>query len=135
MVRSTSEATCLCLCGADVVRSAEADVPDRGTLARRVGALGDLVRGVALDRVDAAVCADGLDYADVFVPDDQVTGLGLNFATRVRDRLAGLLGPGVHVVDAAEALSVVAQRHARLARGPRGEVRAPWADAGAGRGL
>src|SRR5262249_29834131 len=54
---------------------------------------------------------------------------------RIRDRLAGLLRPGVHVVDAPEALAVVAERHARLAGGPRGEVGAPRTHARAGRRL
>ena len=52
-----------------------------------------------------------------------------------RDRLARALGPGVDVVDAAEALARVAERDARLAGRPRREVRAPRPDAAAGRRL
>ena len=46
--------------------------------------------------------------------------------------LPALLRPRVDVVHAAEALAVVAERHACLAGGPGSEVRAPRADAGAG---
>src|SRR4051794_30711695 len=93
-----------------------------------------LVGGVALDRVDRAARVDGLDDADVAAaPDDQVAGLRRLRARRVR--LAGLLGPAHDVRHGAEALALVADRHARLAGGPRGEVRAPRADAGAGGGL
>ena len=53
---------------------AQAHVADRVALG--VDAAGDAVGGVALDRVDAAVRADGLDDADVLVPDDQVARLG-----------------------------------------------------------
>ena len=51
-------------------------------------------------------------------------------------RLAGALAPGHHVVDAAVALTAVADRHAGLAGGPGDEVGAPRAGPGcAGRGL
>src|SRR3954466_5419246 len=108
----------------------QADVTDRAAAVAPVGAAAHLVGRVALDRGDRAVGADRLDDADVLVPDDQVARLRGD-AGAVRDRLAGLLGPRVHIVDAAEALASVAQGDARLARGPRGEVGAPRAHAGA----
>jgi hypothetical protein len=82
--------------------------------------------------VDGAVGVDGLDHADVLVPDDQVAGLGQG--GRGGHRLAGALGPGPDVVDAAEALTRVAERRAGLAGRPADEVRTPGADAGAGGG-
>ena len=61
---------------------------------------------------------------------------GCGGALPARDRLAGALAPGPDVVDAAEALAGVADRHAGLAGGPGDEVGAPRADAGrAGGGL
>src|SRR4051812_401340 len=116
-------------------RLPEPDVPNGGARAGRVRALRDLIGGIALDRVNRAGRGDVLDHADVLVRDDQIAGLRLDVAARVRNRLPGLLRPGVHVVDAAEALTAVTQRDARLARGPRGEVRAPRANPRAGRGL
>src|SRR4029079_6377182 len=93
-------------------RSAPPHVADRAAAVRAVGAPRDGVRGVALDGGDGAVGADGVDDADVLIPDDQVAGLGL--AARGGDRLAGALGPRPHVVDAAEALPGVAERDPRL---------------------
>src|SRR3954468_16893558 len=111
----------------------QADVTDRAAAVAPVGAAAHLVGRVALDRGDRAVGADRLDDADVLVPDDQVAGLRL--AGAVRDRLAVLLGPGVDVVDAPEALAGVAQRDTRAAGGPGDEVGAPGPDARAGGGL
>src|SRR4051812_20670116 len=106
---------------------AQAHVPDRVALG--VHATGHAVRRVALDRLEAAVGLDGLDDADVLVPDDEVAGLGV-LPGRGGDRAAALLRPGVEGVDRAEALSVVADGHAGAASEPRREVRAPRAGAG-----
>src|SRR5438105_1725496 len=97
-------------------------------------AAGDLVGRVALDRLDAPVGQDALDDADVLVPDDEIAG-ARDDARPVGDRPAGALRPRVERVDGSEALALLAERHAGLARGPGGEVRAPRADAAAGRRL
>src|SRR3954470_2499901 len=104
-----------------------AHVADR--VALPVDATGHAVRGVALDRLDAAVGLDGLDDADVLVPDDEVARLRV-LPGRGRDRAAGLLRPGVQRVDGAEALAVVADGDAGAAGEPRREVGAPRAGAG-----
>src|SRR4051812_15163553 len=92
-------------------------------------AAGHAVGRVALDRLDAAVGTDGLDDADVLVPDDEVARLGVLAGGR-RDRAPALLRPRVQRIDRAEALAVVADRDARGAGEPRREVRAPRAGAG-----
>src|SRR5204863_346904 len=60
---------------------------------------------------------------------DQVAGL--RGAARGQ-RAAGALRPVPDGADRAEALALLAERHAGLPRGPRGEVRAPGTDARAG---
>src|SRR4051794_36274972 len=114
----------------NVSASAETHVADGRPRAGRVGAPAHLIGGVALNGGDRAVRADVLDNADVLVPDDQVARLRLDVRAGVRDRLARLLRPRVHVVDAAEALPVLTQRHTGLAGGPGGEIRTPRADPG-----
>ena len=94
---------------------------------------GNFVGGIALQRLDPAVGKDLLDDPDVLVPDDQVAG-ARHDAGAVRDGAAGALRPRVELVDRAEALAVVAERRAGLARDPRDEVGAPRADAAAGGG-
>src|SRR3954453_15885379 len=103
------------------------DETDR--VARRVRPAGDLVRGVALDRLDLPVREHVLDDADVLVEDDQVAGLR-HVAGAGRTRAPAALGPGVERVYGAEALAVVADRHPGLPARPRREVSAPRAGAG-----
>lgn len=79
---------------------------------------GNSVGGIALDRLNSAIGQDPLDDPDVLVEDDQVARARRG-ARDVRHRTAGALRPRIELVDGAEALAVVAERHARLARGPR----------------
>src|SRR4051794_20578301 len=96
-------------------------------VALRMHPLGDAISAVALDGLDAAVGQDALDDADVLVPDDEVAGLRGGGGGHPA---AGALRPGGDVVDAAEALALVAERNTGLLAGPGGEVGAPRARAG-----
>src|SRR3954449_9048811 len=102
-------------------------------LSRRVRTPRHLIRGVALDRLDLTAREHVLDDADVLVEDDQVAWLR-HVARARRGRAATALGPGVESVDGAEALAVVADRHARLPARPGREVGAPGPRAGSARG-
>src|SRR3954453_9900222 len=108
-----------------------AHVADR--VALPVDATGHAVRRVALDRLDAAVGLDGLDDADVLVPDDEIARLRVLAGGR-GDGAAALLRPRVQRVDRAEALAVVADGDAGLAGEPRDEVGAPRARGRGARG-
>src|SRR5438067_7338476 len=102
--------------------SAHADEADG--VAGRVYAARHLIARVALDGVDLPVRVHALHDADVLVEDDQVAGLrGAPGVGRIRP--AGLLRPGVERIDGAEALALVADRGAGLARRPGDEVGAP----------
>src|SRR6476469_7279949 len=100
--RSTSSAT-----RGNLARpSAEADVAGGAAAVRPVGALGDAIGGVALDRVDAAVGVDRLDDADVLAaPHEEVAGRGPRAGGH---RAVRLLGPRPDRGHGAEALAVVA---------------------------
>src|SRR4051795_452909 len=114
---SRSLSSCSC-------ESPQSDVADRAAAVAPVGAAVHAIGGVALDSGDRAVGADGVDDADVLVPDDQVAGLRRH-AGAGGHRLAGALGPGPDVVHAAEALAGLAERHAGFAGGPGDEVGTP----------
>src|SRR5205085_9284838 len=103
-------------------------------VAGRVYAARHLIARVALDGVNLPVRVHALHDADVLVEDDQVPRLGR--APRVgRIRAAGALRPGIERIDGAEALALVADRSAGLARRPGDEVGAPRSRARiAGRG-
>src|SRR3954467_79749 len=93
-------------------------------LARAVPSARGLVRGVSLDRLDLAARKHVLDDPDVLVEHDQVAR-PRHVAVAVRWSAPAALRPRVESVDGAEALAVIAHRHAGLAARPRGKVGAP----------
>src|SRR3954447_8306769 len=112
--------------------SAHADEADG--VAGRVYAARHLIARVALDGVNLPVRVHALHDADVLVEDDQVARLGRAPGVG-RIRTAGALRPGIERIDGTEALALVANRGAGLARCPGDEVGAPRSRARvAGRG-
>src|SRR5690242_1287442 len=70
----------------------------------------NLIRVIALDRLDAPVRQDVLDDPNVMVAEeDEIARLRAN-AGAVRDRAPGLLSPVPDVADVPEALTLVAER-------------------------
>ena len=109
---------------------------EAGVAVGSVAAGGDLVAGVALDRLDRSVGFDGADDADVVehpvalpVEHHQVADLGWAFA--VGDVAVGLLRPVLEGGDIADARAVGADGDARLGGHPGGEVGAPGPHPGA----
>src|SRR5207248_8641573 len=103
-------------------QSAHADEADG--VAGRVDAARHLIARVALNGVNLPVRVHALHDADVLVEHDQVARLGRAPGVG-RVRAAGALRPGVESIDGAEALALVANRSAGLARRPGDEVGAP----------